>query len=257
MRKIVLIEDDNGIRESIIDLLENEGFEIFTADNGEDGINSVKENLPDIIICDIIMPGKNGYDVINELSKCKETAAIPFIFLTAKVEKGDIRYGMELGADDYLTKPFRLDELMKAVESRLKKKQIILDSAVDNEHNINHSDQGKLNNGEYVYVSVNNKPKFLKIKDIKCISAEAEYTMVYTVNQEKFLVRKLLKNWEKILPDNSFVRIHRSTIINLDYIVKADKWFNNSLVVYLKNIEQHFVISRRYAAAIKNRLNYG
>ncbi len=257
MKKIVLIEDDDNIQESILDLLNSEGFEVSVADNGIDGIKLVEEVLPDLIISDIIMPGKNGYDVINELSKKNETASIPFIFLSARVEKGDVRHGMELGADDYLTKPFRLDELLRAVELRLKKKQIIL-AAGNSKGEKNGSEKNdKLSSDEYVYVTVNNKPKFLKIKDIKCIIAEAEYTTVYTSSQEKLLVRKLLKSWEKILPDNSFLRIHRSTIINLDYIVKTDKWFNNSTVVYLKNIDEQFVISRRYAAAIKNKLNYG
>ncbi len=257
MRKIVLIEDDNNIQESINDLLSSEGFEVSIADNGTDGVKLIEKVMPDLIISDIIMPGKTGYDVINELSNKPETAVIPFIFLSARVEKGDVRLGMELGADDYLTKPFRLDELLRAVESRLKKKQIILAAGNNSEQKQESGKNDKLKNDEYVYVTVNNKPKFLKIKDIKCIIAEAEYSTVYTANQEKLLVRKLLKVWEKILPDNSFLRIHRSTIINLDYIVKTDKWFNNSMVVYLKNIDEQFVISRRYASAIKHRLNYG
>lgn len=257
MKKIVLIEDDGSIQESISDLLSSEGFDVSVAGNGVDGIKLIEEIKPDLIISDIIMPGKTGYEVINEISKNAQTAAIPFIFLSARVEKGDVRHGMELGADDYLTKPFRLDELLRAVESRLKKKQMILAAGNNNEEKPEPEKNDKLKSDEYVYITVNNKPKFLKIKDIKCIIAEAEYSVVHTANQEKLLVRKLLKNWEKILPENSFLRIHRSTIINLDYIIKTDKWFNNSMVVYLKNIDEQFVISRRYASVIKHKLNYG
>ncbi len=257
MKKILTIEDDEQIRKTIIDLLEAEGFDSYSEDNGIDGINTAKRILPDLIICDIVMPGKTGYEVLEELEKEPRTAAIPFIFLSARAERNDVRQGMELGADDYLIKPFRVNELLKAIDVRLKKNEFLRGSEEpDPKNNVEQNDKSELNENEYVYLTVNNKPRFLKIKNIKCITADSEYSKIFTIDEEKLLVRKLLKNWENILPKNSFLRIHRSTIINLNFVSKIDKWFNNSLVVHLQDMEQEFIISRRYAASIKHKLHY-
>ena len=114
----------------------------------------------------------------------------------------------------------------------------------------------KLSEDEHVFLMVKDKPKFQKVNGIKCITSDAEYSWVYTDQNEKYLVRKLLKNWEEILPESSFIRIHRSTIVNLNFVSKVDKWYNNSYVVCLKNMEENFVISRRYTSSLKHRLKY-
>lgn len=122
---ILLIEDNPDVRENTEELLELAGYDVITAENGKIGIKEAKENLPDLILCDIMMPVMDGYDVIYYLSIDPKTSCIPFIFLTAKSEKTDFRKGMELGADDYLTKPFEEVELIKAIEKRLNKSQQI------------------------------------------------------------------------------------------------------------------------------------
>ena len=116
---ILLIEDNPDIRENTEELLELAGYDVITAENGKIGIKEAKENLPDLILCDIMMPVMDGYDVIYYLSIDSKTSCIPFIFLTAKSEKTDFRKGMELGADDYLTKPFEEVELIKAIGTLL------------------------------------------------------------------------------------------------------------------------------------------
>ncbi|MFO1463294.1 MAG: response regulator [bacterium] len=125
MHKIVLIEDDRAIRENTAEILGLAKYQVFTAENGKQGVQRVKEILPDLVLCDIMMPELDGYGVLHILSKDPKTACIPFIFLTAKVEKGEIRKGMELGADDYLTKPFDEAELLNAVEIRLRKAALL------------------------------------------------------------------------------------------------------------------------------------
>ncbi len=125
MKKILLIEDNRDVRETTADILALAGYEVLTAESGKEGIQEALSSLPDLIICDIMMPGLDGYGVLHILSKRPETASIPFIFLTAKSEKTDIRKGMNLGADDYLTKPFEEMELLDAVESRLRKSEVI------------------------------------------------------------------------------------------------------------------------------------
>ncbi|MEC4892762.1 MAG: response regulator [Oscillatoria sp. PMC 1051.18] len=125
MTKILLIEDEEAIRENILDLLDAEDFETFAAPNGNIGISLATEKLPDLIICDVMMPEVDGHDVLKTLRSNPRTATIPFIFLTARADKVDLRQGMELGADDYLTKPCTPDELMRAIAIRLEKKALL------------------------------------------------------------------------------------------------------------------------------------
>ena len=122
-KKVLIIEDNNDIRDNIIEILELANYEVQGAKNGKEGIEFATKNIPDIILCDIMMPELDGYGVLYMLNKNAETSAIPFIFLTAKAERVDLRKGMEMGADDYLTKPFDDMELLNAIESRLKKKE--------------------------------------------------------------------------------------------------------------------------------------
>lgn len=121
MKKILIIEDNLEIRENTSEILELDGYEVLTAENGKKGVDIAIAEKPDLIVCDIMMPELDGYGVLHLLSKNPETANIPFIFLTAKAERSDLRKGMDLGADDYITKPFDDIELLSAIESRLKK----------------------------------------------------------------------------------------------------------------------------------------
>lgn len=121
MPKILTIEDEDNIRDTIIETLTLEGFEVIQAENGKVGLKLAQEHLPDLIICDVIMPELNGYDVLRQLNQQRQTQGIPFIFLTAKNSLKDFRYGMNLGANDYLMKPFTTQELVMAVKSRLER----------------------------------------------------------------------------------------------------------------------------------------
>ncbi|MBS1489580.1 MAG: response regulator [Bacteroidetes bacterium] len=121
MKKILLIEDNTEVRENIQEILELANYRVTSSKNGKEGVESAQQEKPDLIICDIMMPELDGYGVLHILSKNVDTAGIPFIFLTAKTEKADIRKGMNLGADDYLTKPFDDTDLLNAIEARLQK----------------------------------------------------------------------------------------------------------------------------------------
>ncbi|MBD1812185.1 response regulator [Microcoleus vaginatus DQ-U2] len=125
MAKILVIEDEEAIRENILELLEAENFEGIGAINGKVGIKLAIEKIPDLILCDMMMPEVDGYGVIKALRSEPLTATIPFIFLTAKADKVDVRTGMELGADDYITKPCTPQELLKAIAIRLEKQKTI------------------------------------------------------------------------------------------------------------------------------------
>lgn len=123
MKKILLIEDNIDVRENTADILELADYQVFTAENGSVGVIRAKQFKPDLILCDIMMPEMDGYEVLQNLSLDDGTSSIPFIFLTAKSNPFDIRTGMNLGADDYLTKPFQEKELLNAISSRLKKNE--------------------------------------------------------------------------------------------------------------------------------------
>jgi CRP-like cAMP-binding protein/CheY-like chemotaxis protein len=120
-KKILLIEDNLEVRENTSEILDLAGYDVVAAPNGKIGVELAQKENPHLIICDIMMPELDGYGVLHILNKKSETAGIPFIFLTAKTEKTDIRKGMNLGADDYLTKPFDDTDLLNAIEARLRK----------------------------------------------------------------------------------------------------------------------------------------
>ena len=124
MKKILLIEDNIDIRENTSEILSLAGYSVSTAENGKVGVDIAQRIKPDLIVCDIMMPELDGYGVLHILNKNADTSSIPFIFLTAKTEKTDIRKGMTLGADDYLTKPFDDTDLLNAIETRLRKHQL-------------------------------------------------------------------------------------------------------------------------------------
>lgn len=131
MKTILVIEDDQNIRTNIMKLLKLKGFQVLGAENGEIGVQMATQHVPDLIISDIMMPKFDGYAVLTAIRQNPETAAIPLIFLTAKTERSDVREGMTLGADDYLTKPFTSQELITAIESRLEKQALVTQPYLD------------------------------------------------------------------------------------------------------------------------------
>ena len=142
MTTILIIEDETAIRELISELLFLEDFEVVEAANGKEGIAIAQSVLPDLIICDVMMPEIDGHGVLQALQKNPQTVSIPFIFLTAKGTRQDVRYAMNLGADDYLIKPFANDELLEVIQIRLRKKEIInqqyIEKLEENKEKINH-----------------------------------------------------------------------------------------------------------------------
>ncbi len=125
MKTILLIEDNLEMRENTSEILELAGYKVISAENGKIGVDLAIKHAPDLIICDVMMPELDGYGVLHILSKNAKTAGIPFIFLTAKAEKDDFRKGMNLGADDYITKPFNDVELLDAIETRFRKTDLL------------------------------------------------------------------------------------------------------------------------------------
>ncbi len=136
-KKIVLIEDNKAVRENTEEILQLAGYDVVSAPNGKKGVELVQHETPDIVICDIMMPELDGYGVLHLLNKNPKTSAIPFIFLTAKADRTDQRKGMEMGADDYITKPFDDIELLNAIEIRLKKNELLKSQLATNAQGVN------------------------------------------------------------------------------------------------------------------------
>lgn len=127
MKKILVIEDENPVLTNILEILESGGFQAIGAENGSLGVQKALEHIPDLILCDIMMPVMDGHGVLAQLRSQPATAMIPFVFLTAKADKNDMREGMNLGADDYITKPFRRKELLEAVNIRLERRAAVME----------------------------------------------------------------------------------------------------------------------------------
>lgn len=124
MKKILVIEDNELVRENIVEILKLANYQVFSEENGKTGIATALKETPDLIVCDIMMPVLDGYGVLHLLKKNDVLRNVPFIFMTAKTDRTDVRKGMDLGADDYLTKPFEDTELLNAIETRLKKAEM-------------------------------------------------------------------------------------------------------------------------------------
>ena len=129
MKTVLVIEDETAVRANILEILESGGFAGISADNGRLGLEAAQRELPDLILCDIMLPELDGYAILRALRQDARTTAIPLIFLTAKVDRADVRQGMELGADDYIAKPFRRLDLLQAISARLQRRQDLLQQA--------------------------------------------------------------------------------------------------------------------------------
>lgn len=257
-KKILLIEDDKNLLLNVKNFLEEEGFQLKTALDGKNGLDTAKEWKPDLIICDINIPLKDGYQVLTELSKEKPTKTIPFIFLTAKIEKEDLRKGMQLGADDYIFKPFDLDDLLNSIKIRLEKT-----SFRNNPKDASHKEKPEKETGknkvyeldDKILISTGSKMQFCSIKDLKFIKTENPYIRLKFCDGKISLIRETLEDWEVKLPAKTFIRIHRAAIINTEFITKIEKLASTCYLIRLKDETEPFVISKRYSSRIRNRFS--
>lgn len=253
MQKILIIEDEELIRENLKDILELKGYQVFTAADGEEGIACVKKINPDCILCDVLMPKKTGFEVKDILSRDPETGLIPFIFLTARTELSDIRIGMNLGADDYITKPFSHKDVINAIEIRIKRKNQYLKSIIPHPNETTSAAPKQHGENDRILLDINGKQQLITLKDIFYISAEGDYSYVHISPKVKSLVRKSIKEWTDYLPDNIFFKIHRSTIVNITQIERIEKYFNRTYRIYLKNFSTPLEVSQRISPKLKEK----
>lgn len=245
--RILLIEDDKILSSNIKTLLTKNNYNVISTVSGIEGLKIAYKDSLNLVLCDIMLPDIDGYTVLEKLKKNRKTKTLSFIFLTAKIEMHYIRKGMNLGADDYLTKPFKIIDLLNAIEVRLKKNKLFrLEYAKEPVRKID------INYTEYIFLDTGKTISNVKIDKIVCMLSVGNYSFLYTTDGKKYTLRKLLKEWEAILPGNYFIRIHRSAIINITYIKKIQKSFNNTFNVYLHHFKEPLIISRRYGRKVKN-----
>ena len=200
MKKILVIEDNQEVRENLQEILELSGYTAIIAEDGKEGVEKAMTEKPHLILCDVMMPKLDGFGVLNILSKKSETSSIPFIFLTAKAEKSDFRRGMNLGADDYITKPFFKDELLEVLETRLAKTERL-------QHKFDRTESGlkafideakgleALKN-----LTIEKKLKLLKKRDL--LFEEGEYPRyLYFINEGKLKIFKTNEDGKEYIID--------------------------------------------------------
>ena len=189
-KTILLIEDNTDMRENISEILELANYHVITAENGKQGVLKAKSTIPDLIVCDIMMPEMDGYETLYMLGKNDQTKNIPFVFLTAKAEKSDWRKGMNLGADDYLTKPFDDMELLNVVEARIKRSEALKADFQNTKQGIEEFIDTVKSIEELKHLSKENKSKIYKKKEI--IFHEGDYAGgVFLIEQGKVKTFKI------------------------------------------------------------------
>ena len=243
-KKVLLIEDDKIVRENTSEILELANYNVEMAENGKIGVALAKTFLPDIIICDILMPVLDGYGVLQIVSKIPELEHIPFIFLTAKTHPGDLRKGMELGADDYLYKPFEESELLRAIDSRLKRVEVF-------EQKAQLQPLNKILNDKHVK-NIKNIDQFLaKKKVFKYRKGDTIYCEDTKSNQLFLIKSGLVKTYKTNEPGKEFNTGYYSNEQYFGYIsfVKNAPHFENSMAV---TATQLYKIGRDEVTAIIN-----
>ncbi len=169
--KILVIDDDKNILMNIVTLLQETGYQVFSAEDGSYGFKIAQEIHPDMVICDIMMPGIDGYKVFEKFKNEEALKSVPFIFLTAKAERTAVRDGMMLGADDYIIKPFKSLELLRSIEARFNRLETLKATP-------DRRDKGKYIPNDKVLVKINGKPNFIVVGQILYITAERQYTTI-------------------------------------------------------------------------------
>ena len=237
--KAIVVDDERLARKELISLLQefNNISVVAEADDVDSALIEIEKHNPDVIFLDIQMPGKSGFDLLNSID-----VEAKIIFVTA-FDEFAIR-AFEIDAVDYLLKPINPERLQVSIE-RLKQ----------NESETKEYENLKLlNYDDHLLLNINSKLKFIKIDSIVSITAAGDYSNIVYADGKKGLTLKTMKEWEERLPAKHFCRIHRSNIVNLNFVDYLEEWFNNSYKVYLNNNSDPLVISRRYVANLKSKM---
>lgn len=283
MARILIIDDDPPTCELVGEFLRRQSHQVFYAYDGGQGLAAVVEHRPDLVICDLEMPGMNGQGVVNTLRHDERFEGLPVLFLSGCTDRAEIRRTMNLGADDFLNKPVQMTEVIESVNARLglqlKKQQHEerrLAQAVDYFAGLindlqpaeGQADQilSELRQRLYPAKGSNavqaqaaflakdaNGQQLVKLSEVKLISAYGEYSQAHWGKGRHLLIRKPLKSWQQELPEHQFVRVHRQALVNLAFLERVERT-DGKLVLHLRDYAEGIPVSQRSAAMLNRRL---
>jgi DNA-binding LytR/AlgR family response regulator len=283
MARILIIDDDAPTCELVGEFLRRQSHQVFSAGDGGQGLAAVVEHRPELVICDLDMPGMNGQGVVSTLRHDERFDGLPVVFLSGCTDRAEIRRTMNLGADDFLNKPVQLSELLEAVNARLglqqKKQQNEerrLASAVDYFAGLINDLQPEEGQSDKILAEVRqrlypakganavqaqaaflakdaNGRQLVKLSEVKLISAYGEYSQAHWGKDRHLLIRKPLKSWEQELPAHQFVRVHRQALVNLAFLERVER-NEGKLVLRLRDHAEGIPVSQRSAALLNRRL---
>ena len=236
--KAVIVDDERLARNKLRSLLAQHPQIrlVGEADGVDSAVETIERTRPEVVFLDIQMPGKSGFELVNHVN-----LPLKIIFVTAFDEYA-IR-AFEVNALDYLLKPVNPERLAKAIE-RLATPPTAPEKS-----------SRPLEYDDFLFLPFGDSSRFLRVREIKCIRAADVYSEIFTAGGEKTLVLKPLNEWEERLPEKHFIRIHRSTIISIEFVERVEKSFNYSYDVYLRGVGEPFTMSRRYAARLKDKMS--
>jgi CheY-like chemotaxis protein len=267
--KILLIDDEADFRQVISRSLLKHGFEVLEAADGKEGLRRAAESVPDLILCDLMMPQMNGYEVLAALRGEEKLAGIPVIFLTAQSEPAEVRQGMNLGADDYLTKPAKILDVVGAIKARLARRQAERQRQERQLERAMQTFAERVNDlrqltaasapdprlaGSFLVKTLAER-RLVRLSEIKAILADGEYCWVYwDKNQKGALLRKSLKQWQSELPAEQFIRVHRRAIINLAFLDRIERLHSGRLQIHLREMPEPILVSLSQTSALNRKL---
>lgn len=235
--KAVIIDDEPYARAELLDLLKPHAIVEIGGEAGniEDAVQLIESYHPDVVFLDIEMNGENGFELLN-----KSSSEFKTVFVTA-YNQFAIR-AFEVNAIDYLLKPVNQERLAQTIAK--------LREQLTAEHEAT-KELPKLDADDRLLITLNRKMSFIKICDIKYIIAAGDYSEIVTIQNDHALVQRKMREWEVQLPEKSFQRVHRTSIINLDYVEKIERYGKENAIVFIKGVEKHLDISKNYLAELK------
>ncbi len=249
MQKVLIIGDAERISNRIEAVLSPHDFKIFLSHNVKDGLKIARRYIPDLIIYS--SSGEDETSIIKKIGSDEILALIPLLIITENFSIEKQRTAIELGADDYIPEAFIERTLLKSIDARFLKLSRIKQKIHSSINNFDEQENGS-GNDDHILIKIGNKLKLIEFSEIVCITALKEYSRLITKENYKIIVRKSLKAWVKLLPSGSFLRIHRATIININYIEEITRTNERIYTVHLKYIKDTFDFSYRYANLMRH-----
>lgn len=267
---ILIIEDDQAFVFSVTRLLSGRGYHVLAASDGRAALDLAATSRPDLILCDVELPTIDGYEVLRLLRQNQEIAHIPVILLTGRSDKRDVRAGMNLGADDYLTKPVSAADLLQSVQARIERRRFHEKRAQRRAEPVAQpvpsqtgdpgtpeanalTDQPAQSNRS-VLVRTAAGSRVVQVHQITHLTADGEYSRVFWVEGKGVMVRKSLKSWAAELPASLFIRVHRNTLVNAAYVESVYSPGGGRLALGLRGRPEPIQVSLRLAARVKRLL---